>query len=266
MNKNFEIVNTSERLISVVSNPDSSVEVEFMIIRENGKYGLSVNFPVAEDKNEQILTLPIEYDNLFFVEVNFTSYLIAVVFGKQGVFKLELDETENNEIIPTEILPFEYDRIVTFRNDQLFLLYRGDLICCYDPVDETYFAECNHIEKLYDSYYLCTKNDESVVWDTIVKRPVFTIKQSDCCEYIGSYKQGEVFKITYYDDNNYAICQQLLFYSYQRGHDVHLSPKAERIILHTRVGNENRVVGIDMSWGDWDSPIDINEICKEKVL
>ena len=131
--------------------------------------------------------------------------VIAVVSGKQGVFKLELDETENNEIIPTEILPFEYDRIVTFRNDQLFLLYRGDLICCYDPVDETYFAECNRIEKLYDSYYLCTKNDESVVWDTIVKRPVFTIKQSDCCEYIGSYKQGEVFKITYYDDNNDAI-------------------------------------------------------------
>lgn len=261
MNTKIEIVNTRTCSIPNIGDFGAPKEVELSIIRQNGKYGLLYGNQVYSNT----LIFPMEYDNLFFVEVDGFSYLVAVISGKQGLFKLELDENKY-DIISTKIIPLEYDRVITFRNDQLLILNKGDLVCCYDPIEEIYFAEGDHIQSLYDSFFLCTSNGETVIWNSIIKKPIFIIKQRDYCEYIGSYKQGEVFKITYYDDNNCATCQQLLFFSYQRGHDVHLSPKAERIILHTRVGNENRVVGIDMSWGDWDSPIDINEICKEKVL
>ncbi|MBO5869971.1 MAG: hypothetical protein J6Q89_04395 [Clostridia bacterium] len=269
MNTNFEIVNTGTHYVHPTSDRETLVDVQLSIVRENSRYGLLYTPPEREHqhKKRRKLTVPIIYDNLFFEEVNCSSFLIAVIDGMQWLYRLEMLDTEaEDEVIAVKLLSMPCDRISVNKKHSLFHLRNNGKESFYDPCDEDEFLVCDNIEYIDCNYFRGNTENTSVIWDVLLKKTIITLKKEDLCQYVGAYRQGDVFRITGYGDNDESTYQQLLFYSY-RGHELFLSPKAERIVLHTKLGSvENQVVGIDMSWGDWDSPVDINEICKERLL
>lgn len=267
MNTKFEIARTKTCFVPATSAQDSLVKVEMSVVCKNGKYGLFYTPHPKECWQEQrrLLILPINYDNLLFEEVDGTSYLIAVVAGKQTLFKLEMMDTEDkDEVIACKLPMTCCDRIVISTNRRFFHLFNEGTESLFDLCDEIEFLKCDRIEQISKEFYRAYTGNKSVIWDTAYKVPLITIDENVLCKYVGAYNQGDVFKLTFCEDND-AIFDQLLFYEY-RGYGAYLSPRAERITIRTKEGFcENRVVGIEMSWGDWESPIDTKEIIKEKI-
>ena len=108
--ENSKVISSKMCYVEIIGNEDYHIKADLSIISKDGKYGLLHSSKMdTEEKDaryESTLSLPVEYDNLFFIEVRDKTYLVAVSEGKQGLYKLKgckngyIEEMVTEKLLP----------------------------------------------------------------------------------------------------------------------------------------------------------------------
>lgn len=269
--ENNMIISSKMCEISVIGEPHLVMGADLSVVCKDGKYGLVHTSRLDEHEGsyvyEKELILPCDYDNLFFVDIEFMPHLIAVLQGKQGLFCFEgCTNGYYEEIIVEQRVPCIYDRIEIGHNTDTLFLHSGSKIFCFSLYSGKIFAECEHVKELCNDWLLCISGDNVELWRTQHYSRITTLETDDIT-YLGTYEQGFVFKLKVWDEKEDDLLQQLLFCEYfEKG--FHFGPKAKSLTVHTKVERKERsVVGIEMSFGNWEDKLSIeavNEITNDK--
>ena len=268
--ENNMIISSKMCEISVIGEPHLVMNADLSVVCKDGKYGLVHTSRLEGHEGpyvyEKELILPCEYDNLFFVDIEFMPHLIAVIHGKQGLFCFEgCTNGYYEEIMVEQRVPCIYDRIEIGQKTDALFLHSGRKISCFSLYRGKVFAECEHVKELCNDWLLCISGDDVELWHTHHYNMI-TKLETDDVTYLGTYEQGYVFKLKIWDEKENDLLQQLLFCEYL-GDGFHFGPKAKRLTVHTKVERKGRsVVGIEMSFGSCQNELSIeavNEITRD---
>lgn len=257
--------------VEIVGEEGEYISADLSIIAKDGKCGLLHNSRICIDERdsdyESSLTLPIKYENLFFIESDRKTYLVAVADGKQGLFKLQAHTNGHyTQIIAITLLQCAYDRIEAARKNNILLLYSQNKISCYSPIEQKLLTVCDEVEEPCRDYLLCKRGDSYQLWNTFGLRWLTCLPKTDEFCYAGTYDGGDVFKLRYWDEDLQSTVEQLLFCEFYV-YTVHFSHKASQLTVMTKTNaHGHRLVKVEMSWGYGDSalPFDmIGELCGE---
>ena len=142
-----------------------------LIVEKNNKKGFV-------DVNE--LVIPVEYDEITLLNIDFDDYALLEKDGKQGVFHLSPDHVLNEYSYFSEkngkygdkfIIPLEYDSIINGSNSYYFGLKKG---CNWnlfhlDFDEEPVLKKCNSIDydsiEFYEQIILCKDRTSTYIYD-----------------------------------------------------------------------------------------------------
>lgn len=271
--ENSMVISNKVCYVEIIGVEGEYISADLSIITKDGKCGLLHNSKMNIDERdpdyESALTLPIEYENLFFIESDKKTYVVAVADGKQGLFKLQAHKNGFfEEVIAKALLQCAYDRIEAARKNNILFLYSQNKISCYSPREQKMLTVCDEVEEPCREYLLCKRGKNYQLWNTFGLKWLTSLPIIDEFCYEGTYEAGDVFKLRYWDEDSQDCVSQLLFCEFYV-YTVHFSHKAKQLAVMTKTGaSERRLVRVEMSWGDGDSmlPFDIvDEISKESV-
>lgn len=263
----FKTITSKTITVNFEENSDY-VDADISIVFDNGKYGLSYN----NKGNKDFLILPIEFENIFFIDSTCGVYIATVTNAKQGVYKLKAERVNNsNNVIAENILPCIYDNIQIGKLNGVLFLLKENKFFCYALMEEQILTECESVEEICPCYMLCINENEMELWYTYNIKHICTLsnKREDCClYYIGDYEDGVVFKLSFWEDEERF--ERLLFCEHF-GDKYQLSPKFSRIKATTKaLGlNSNIVVDLQMELGNSEEILSsktVYEFAKEEII